>query len=69
MRQILEGVWNCSVSVFAAPLQLCIAKYPQLHELRSRKKIELEANPIFFLDHLKKYSGFWSFILSYRVEE
>jgi hypothetical protein len=44
----LGGVWDCSAPVFAAPLHLRIAKHPQLRELRSKKKVELEANFTFF---------------------
>jgi hypothetical protein len=41
-----------------APLQLCVAKYFQLHKLRSKKKVKLEINFTFFLEHLKRYSSF-----------
>jgi hypothetical protein len=40
-----------------APLlffQFCIAKHPLLQELSSTKKVELEANFTFFLEHLKR---------------
>jgi hypothetical protein len=49
-----------------APLlffQLRVAKHPQLQKLRSTKKVELEASFTFFLEHLKKYSSFWSIVL------
>jgi hypothetical protein len=52
----LGGVWDCSAPVFLAPLQLHGAKHIQLHELRSKKNVELEANSTFFLEYLKGYS-------------
>jgi predicted transcriptional regulator with HTH domain len=51
-----------------APLQLCVAKHLQLHELRSMKKAELRANFTFFLEHLKRYSSFLSFVLPYGAD-
>jgi hypothetical protein len=62
-----RGVWDYSALVFAAPLQLCVAKYIQLHELRSKKKMELRANFTFFLEHLKRYSSFYSYVFPYGV--
>jgi hypothetical protein len=52
-----------------ALLQLCVAKYFQLHKLRSKKKVKLEINFTFFLEHLKRYSSFWSYIIPRGVEK
>jgi hypothetical protein len=51
-EQLYMGVFGI------APLQLCVAKYFQLHKLRSKKKVKLEINFTFFLEHLKRYSSF-----------
>jgi hypothetical protein len=66
----LEFAWINEV-FGTAPLlffQLGVAKHPRLQELRStKKKVELEANSTFFLEHLKGYSSFWSFVLPHGV--
>jgi hypothetical protein len=39
----------------------------QLQELCSKKKVELEANSMFFVERLKRYSRIWPFVLSLGV--
>lgn len=66
---ILGSVWDCSAFVFLAPLHLCVTKHLQVQKFRSKKKIELEVNSIFFLEHLKMCTSVFSFVLPRGARE
>jgi hypothetical protein len=61
----LELLYSCFYS--SAPALCC--QTPLAPRTSLQKKLELEANSMFFLVHLKGYSRIWTFVLPQEVRE